>query len=91
LCIIHGDTQFSFRPSLFYVSNWPKIWDTLFLTKRTCLVLGSTRILEFKCKLSSRFIIQFLPAAYFLIVLTKVNIASIDFSAILERRTPIVK
>src|SRR5215216_477704 len=89
---IPEDTQFSYPPSLFYVSNWSDIWGyaflfvpLAFLFKRTWKdKYNYTFIMWFLVALvfwssnannhQERFIVQFAPAVYFLVVLAIENI-----------------
>jgi 4-amino-4-deoxy-L-arabinose transferase-like glycosyltransferase len=100
---IPEDIQFSFPPSLFYISNWSDIWGyaflfipAAFLFKRTWKdKYNYTFIMWFLVALvfwssnannhQERFIVQFAPAVYFLVVLAIENIARIDISAKLGR------
>jgi 4-amino-4-deoxy-L-arabinose transferase-like glycosyltransferase len=102
---IPEDTQFSFPPSLFYVSNWSDIWGyaflfvpIVFLFKRTWMdKYNYTFIMWFLVALvfwssnannhQERFIVQFAPAVYFLVVLAIENIARVDISAKFRRTT----
>jgi len=104
---IPEDTQFSYPPSLFYVSNWSDIWGyaflfvpLAFLFKRTWKdKYNYTFIMWFLVALvfwssnannhQERFIVQFAPAVYFLVVLAIENIARVDISKF--RRTTIFR
>ena len=104
---VSEDTQFSFPPSLFYVSNWSDIWGyaflfvpLAFLFKRTWKdKYNYTFIMWFLVALvfwssnannhQERFIVQFAPAVYFLVVLAIENIARVDISKF--RRTTIFR
>jgi hypothetical protein len=103
---IPEDTQFSFPPSLFYVSNWSDLWGYAFLFVPLALLFkrtwkdkyNYTFIMWFLVALAfwssnannyqERFIVQFAPAVYFLVVLAIENIARINISA-KPRRTAI--
>jgi 4-amino-4-deoxy-L-arabinose transferase-like glycosyltransferase len=92
---IPEDTQFSFPPSLFYLSNWSNIWGYAFLFVPIAFLFRRTwkdkynytfimwflvALLFWSANASNyqeRFIIQFAPAVYFLVILAIENISRI--------------